>query len=250
VCLKHNKKHKELTVQNITHYIPVFTTIISFSFTVALYNHWQRKPEAKHLLWWTIGVFCFGIGTLTESINTLIGWSVWNMKAWYIAGALLGAFPLAQGAVYLLLKKKTADVLAWFFCFYIAIAAIAIVLTPVDLSLVDPARLTGKVMTWGWARLFSILPNTYALIFLVGGAAWSAIQYARKRGNGKRVLGNWLIAIGALLPGIGGGFTRFGYVEVLFVTEFIGISLIWAGYRAMTQSQAQSVHAVQQAAAD
>jgi hypothetical protein len=136
--------------------------------------------------------------------------------------------------VYLLLKKKAADVLTWFFIVYIAIASIAIILAPVDMSLVDPTRLTGKVMTWTWARMFSILPNTYSLIFLVGGAAWSAVQYARKQGSGNRVLGNWLIAIGGLLPGIGGSFTRFGFVEVLFVTEIIGITLIWIGYRVMT----------------
>ena len=235
-------------MQNITHYIPILTTIVAVFFTVALYRHWQRKPEAKYLLWWTIGVFCFGIGTLTESINVLFGWSVMNMKAWYIAGALLGAFPLGQGTAYLLLKRKTADVLAWFFIVYILIASVAIALSPVDMSLVDPARLTGKVMIWSWARLFSILPNTYAMIFLVGGAAWSAIQYARKQGSGNRVLGNWLIAIGGLLPGIGGSFTRFGYVEVLFVTELIGLVLIWVGYRAMTVSQTASVHAVQAAA--
>jgi len=237
-------------MQNITHYIPILTTIISFSFTLALYRHWQRKPEAKYLMWWTIGTFFFGIGTLTEAINTLVGWSIWNMKAWYISGALLGAFPLAQGTVYLLLKKKTADFLTWFFIVYIAVASVAIALAPVDISMVDPARLTGRVMTWQWARLFSILPNTYSLIFLVGGAAWSAVQYARKQNSGNRVLGNWLIAIGALLPGIGGSFTRFGYVEVLFVTEFIGISLIWAGYRAMTYASMESIHAAQQVAAD
>jgi len=221
-------------MQNITHYIPILTTIISFSFTSVLYKHWRYKPEAKYLMWWTIGACCFGIGTLTESINALAGWSVLNMKAWYISGALLGAFPLAQGTVYLLFKKKIADILAWFFIVYIAIAAVAIILAPVDMSIVDPTRLTGKVMMWAWARMFSILPNTYALIFLVGGAAWSAIQYARKKGSGNRVLGNWLIAIGGLLPGIGGSFTRLGYVEVLFVTEFIGILLIWAGYRAIS----------------
>ena len=234
-------------MQNITHYIPILTTLISFAFTAALYQHWHRKPEARYLMWWTIGAFCFGLGTLTEAINALFGWSVVNLKVWYIAGALLGAFPLAQGTVYLLLKKKTADLLAGFFVIYIAIAAIAILLSPVDLSLVDPTRLTGKVLMWSWVRLFSILPNTYSLIFLVGGAAWSAIQYARKSDGGERVLGNWLIAIGALLPGIGGSFTRLGYVEVLFVTEFIGILLIWAGYRAISQTRTKSIHAAQAA---
>src|SRR3990172_13009062 len=121
-------------MQNITHYIPILTTIISFVFFLALFRHWQRKPEAKYLMWWTIGVFFFGLGTLTESINALSGWSVWNMKAWYIAGALLGAFPLAQGTVYLLLKEKTADRLAWFFGLYIAVAATAVALSPVDMS--------------------------------------------------------------------------------------------------------------------
>ena len=235
-------------MQNITHYIPVLTTIVGLVFLRALFVHWRRKPSSTHLMWWAIGLLTYTLGTLTESINVLVGWSVLNMKAWYIAGALLGAFPLAQGTVYLLLKKKTADMLSWFFSVYIGIAAIAVSLSPVDMALVDPATLTGKVMTWSWARLFSILPNTYSLVFLVGGAAWSAIQYARKQGERNRVLGNWLIAIGALLPGIGGAFTRMGYVEVLFVTEFIGILLIFAGYRAMTVVQTASIHAAQQSA--
>src|SRR5215208_3070783 len=234
-------------MQNITHYIPILTTLVSFAFTTVLYRHWQHKPEAKYLMWWTIGAFCFGMATLTEAINVTLGWSVINMKVWYIAGALLGAFPLAQGTVYLLLKQKTADLLTWFFIIYIAIASVAIILSPVNMSLVDPTRLTGKVMTWTWARLFSILPNMYSLVFLVGGAAWSAIQYARKSDRRNRVLGNWLIAIGALFPGIGGSFTRLGYVEVLFVTEFIGILLIWAGYRVISQAQTKSIHAAQAA---
>jgi hypothetical protein len=34
-------------MQNITHYIPILTTLIAFSFTVALYKHWRYKPEAN-----------------------------------------------------------------------------------------------------------------------------------------------------------------------------------------------------------
>ena len=46
--------------------------------------------------------------------------------------------------------------------------------------------------------------------------------------------GNVVIAVGAILPGIGGSFTRAGYTEVLYVTEFVGIILIYAGYRLNT----------------
>jgi hypothetical protein len=44
-------------------------------------------------------------------------------------------------------------------------------------------------------------------------------------------MGNVAIALGGLLPGIGGTFTRFGYVEVLYVTELAGLLLIYLGYR-------------------
>ncbi|MDX1579642.1 MAG: hypothetical protein R3266_14245, partial [Gemmatimonadota bacterium] len=46
-----------------------------------------------------------------------------------------------------------------------------------------------------------------------------------------RAIGNAYIAVGAILPGIGGSFTRFGHVEVLYVTELVGLILIWIGYR-------------------
>ena len=46
-----------------------------------------------------------------------------------------------------------------------------------------------------------------------------------------RVYGNSAIAIGGILPGIGGSFTRAGYVEVLFVTELVGLALIYIGYK-------------------
>ena len=74
-------------------------------------------------------------------------------------------------------------------------------------------------------------PHLYALIFLVGGAAWSAWRFRRRAETHHRFVGNTFIAIGALLPGIGGAFTRFGHTEVLYVTEFIGLALIILGYR-------------------
>jgi len=45
------------------------------------------------------------------------------------------------------------------------------------------------------------------------------------------VYANILIAAGAILPGIGGTATRMGYVEVLYVTELVGLILTWTGYR-------------------
>ena len=200
-------------------------------------------------MWWMIGVGVYGLGTLAEAVTTIFGWNELTFRAWYISGALLGGVLLAQGTVYLLLSKRSADRLTVGVVTYASVAAMFVVATPILEGAIEPHRLTGRVMEWQWVRLFSPLLNMYALAFLVGGAAWSAWRYWRRSDRpGSRVIGNVLIALGALLPGIGGSFTRAGMVEVLYVTELVGLLLIWAGYRAMTRDVEPSIHSAQQAA--
>lgn len=213
------------------HYIPIVTTFVALAFSTAVLNRWRERRSGPHLLWWGLGILLYGVGTATESSVTLFGWHEGLFRAWYISGALLGGAPLAQGTVYLLLPRRTADRMAFGLVTWIAIAATCVLLTPIDYSLVEAHRLTGHVMEWGWVRLFSPLVNTYAAIFLIGGAIVSALRYRKRRGTYDRYVGNVLIAVGALLPGIGGAATRMGYTEVLYVTELIGLVLIWMGYR-------------------
>lgn len=213
----------------LVEYVPIITTVFSVYFAKEIYQHYQQR-QTKYLLWWTIGVITFGLGTLAESINVLFGWNEINLKYWYIVGALLGGWPLAQGSVYLLMKKKFADVTTWLFVSLIVVASVCVMLTPVTLPENFDRKLTGAVFTWKWVRYFSPFINIYAFIFLVGGAIYSAIRYYRIE-KAARFKGNVYIAIGGLLPGIGGSFTRMGYVNVLFVTELIGLILIYVGYR-------------------
>lgn len=230
------------------HYIPIVTSLLSLIFATILFRRWREKPQAAYLAWWSLGVLLYGVGTICESLTTLFGWHAAVFRVWYISGALLGAAPLAQGTVYLILPKRVADRLSIALSCVIAVAGVCALLTPLDMSLVEPGRLSGKIMVWQWVRLFSPFVNTYALAFLVGGAAWSAWEYWKRRGFGTRVLGNVLIAAGGLLPGVGGSFTRIGYIEVLYVTELIGILLIWAGYRVMATDRRISIHRAQRQA--
>jgi hypothetical protein len=173
----------------------------------------------------------FGVGTILESATTLLGWHETFFKAWYIMGALLGGAPLAQGSVYLHLRRRVANVLTVIVGALIVVGTVCVIASPIDQSLVEPFRLSGRVLQWRWVRLFSPFLNSYAMIFLVGGAVVSAMRYRRTRETYARFVGNVLIATGAILPGIGGTFTRFGYTEVLYVTELIGLLCIYVGYR-------------------
>lgn len=221
-------------------YIPIVSTLLSFTFTYILFKHWQHRKN-YYLLWWMLGIITYGLGTLTESINTIFGWNELNMKAWYILGALLGGSPLAQGTVYLLTNKKLGHVLTTILVSYISIAAVCVALSPVDQALVTE-RLTGKVLEWTWVRKFSIPVNIYAVLFLVGGAIYSAIKYSMQDGGYARMMGNIWIAVGAILPGIGGTFTRYGHVEVLYITELLGLICILIGYYTIKNDTSATVH--------
>ena len=225
-------------------YIPILTTLFGVYFFTVLYSHWKENKYSKHVFWWMIGVLTYVAGTITESVNVLDGFSVANFKAWYITGALLGGAPLAQGTVYLLCKRKTANVLTAILLIIILSAAVLVILSPIKTELIT-GKLSGKLLDWKFIRYITPIINLYAFVFLVGGAVYSAIKYAKTKQYRKRFTGNLLIAIGGLLPGIGGSFTKFGYVEILFVTELIGLIFIYLGYKVIRSDSERSVHANQ-----
>lgn len=217
-------------MQKFIEFIPIATTLFSIYFVIEIYNHY-RERKTTYLLWWTLGVLTFGLGTLAESVHAFLGWNEINLKYWYIVGALLGGFPLAQGSVYLLMNKWFAHITTVFFIGLIAVASYFVIKTPIAFPEDFDYRLTGAVFEWKWVRNFSPLINVYAFLFLVGGAVYSAIKYYGYKDKKTHFRGNIFIAIGALLPGIGGAFTRMGYVEILFITELLGLLMIYFGYR-------------------
>ncbi len=212
------------------HYIPILTTLLALGFAVVLFQR-HRERGGPHLLWWGLGMMTYAAGTITESLTTLLGWQEPVFRAWYITGALLGGAPLAQGTVYLLLPRRLANRLTIALVCAVLFGAICVVLSPINYELVEPYRLSGKVLAWRWVRLISPFINLYAAGFLIGGAIYSAVRYLDVPSARRRVYANIAIAIGALLPGIGGTYTRLGHVEVLYVTEFVGLLFITAGYR-------------------
>ena len=212
-------------------HLPILSTLVALTFATELLRR-HREKGGPHLLWWGIGMVTYGLGTFTESYTTLFGWNPLVFRAWYVAGAFLGGYPLAQGSIYLLMSRRFADTSARVVSALIAIAALLVFLTPLDASLAEPHRLSGRVIVWKELRYISPFLNLYAVAFLVGGAVLSAMRFRKAPELRSRFAGNVLIAVGAMLPGIGGTFTRFGLVEVLYVTELLGLLLIYAGYRA------------------
>jgi hypothetical protein len=220
----------------LIHYLPIATTLVAIVFFSALLQRFRAKGEGVHLLWWAAGVATYGIGTGLESVITLAGNSAWLNKWWYVMGALLGAYPLAQGTVYLLLRRQIANRLSVITLPLVFAMVVLVVLCPVNLEVLDPVRPSGRVLVWSWLRWFTPLINCYAAIFLVGGAVLSSWRFAKKRATRQLAVGNAFIAIGAIMPGFGGMAAKVGSIEALYVTELIGLIVIWGGYSLCVRS--------------
>lgn len=224
------------------HYVPILTTAIAAAFSASLFRRYLRR-RAPHLGWWAFGVMFYGLGTLIEATITLTGNSVFLNKAWYVAGAILGGYPLAQGSLYLSYSRRFANRVTAISLPFVSFASVLVVLSPVLLDQLQPHRPSGAILAWRWVRLLTPFINTYAAFFLIGGAVVSAWRYYKDGHQAHRAAGNSLIALGALLPGIGGSFAKAGLVEALYVGEFIGLILIWIGERVCGWQRAAGVPA-------
>ena len=218
------------------HYLPFISTLVTFAFATAVFIRYLRR-RGPHLLMWTIGLLFYGLGTLAEvllafSFNGLV------LKLWYLSGAMLTAAWLGQGSVHLLIRRRGV---AW------TLTGILTVISLLAAGLVLSAPLTSAASSYNVAQAISsqykdiltrggttvamtIVLNIYGTLALVGGAIYSAVIFFRKHVLANRMIGNVLIAIGALAPAMAGSFVRLGLVDGLYLSELIGVVLMYIGF--------------------
>ena len=230
--------------------LPFTSAIVSFVFAFFIFKRYSIKKR-PHLLLWGIGMLFYGIGGFCEAYFGAFGWNALIFRMWYLFGAILVAAWLGQGTVYLLAKRRTANILMVILGVASLYAAIRIFGAELDPSLLTSSvhtgsELSGHAITTPGIRSLTPFFNLYGVITLVGGAVYSAWIFYRKRVLLHRTIGNILIAVGALAPAFGGAFSRFGIPGALYIGELLGATLIFLGFwRATTpmqekQSQATS----------
>lgn len=226
------------------HYISILSTIVSLSFAVAVFTRYRQRG-GLHLLFWTFGLVLYGLGTLTEVVM-LFTFNVLALKIWYISGAMLTAAWLGQGSINLLVRKRGVARALNILLVVISLVAILLLLTaPVTSAAAsfnpsDPISSQYKeILTRSGLIIFlTILLNLYGTVTLVGGAIYSAFLFWRKKVLLNRMLGNILIAAGAMFPAMGGSFLKAGLPDWLYLSEFLGAVVMYVGFIQATASQA------------
>ncbi|NOZ05229.1 MAG: hypothetical protein GXP41_02600 [Chloroflexi bacterium] len=102
-------------------------------------------------------------------------------------------------------------------------------------------ELHGHAIISPGVRVLTPIFNIYGLLTLVGGAIYSAWIFLRKRIMPNRVIGNVLIAAGALMPAIGGILSRFGFGGYLYLGELLGAILMFIGFLQATSEAPERV---------
>ena len=223
---------------SINSILPFVSTAVMLAFTVFVLQRYAAR-RAPHFLFWGLGLAMFGVGSFAEAYLSL-AWNKWVFFAWYFFGAVLTAAWIGQGSVYLLFRKKWVHVLTAVLVLgsLVALALMLQIMPKLDASQFTTAKpiseqyrlIMPAINNGGIIRLTTPFFNIYGVITLVGGALWSAYLFWRKRVLPNRMLGNILIAAGALSITFASTLTRFGYGSLLYLGELIAAILMFAGF--------------------
>jgi hypothetical protein len=217
----------------INNILPFFSTLIMLMFTLSVFQRYRARHNPA-FLFWGIGLLMFGAGSFAEAYLAL-AWSPVIFFIWYLFGAALNAAWLGHGTLKLLVKKRWVNVVTVMLVIGSLIATVLMLLTPLDASNFQTnlpiSEQYREIMPRGApVRLTTPFFNIYGLVTLVGGAIYSAYLFWRKRVLPNRVLGNVLIAIGALSIGFASSLTRLGYGEYLYLGELLAAILMYGGF--------------------
>jgi hypothetical protein len=261
---------------SINQILPFISTAIMLGFTIYVLQRWYVR-RAPNFLFWGIGLAMFGAGSFAEAYLAL-SWNPWIFFVWYLFGAALNAAWIGHGTLYLLIRKPWVHgvtvllVLGSLFAGYLMLsvmpkldAAAFTISKPVSeqygTKVLEPGQtppagaqtfsttyrgqpvtaIRGLLPLGSPVRLTTPFFNIYGLLTLVGGAIYSAFLFWRKRVLPNRVIGNVLIAFGALLIGSASTLTRLGNGQFLYLGELLSAILMFSGFRFAARPQPDEV---------
>lgn len=202
---------------------------LSLVFALIVYRQYVDRRRAYQLVW-SVALLLFSVAAFCQFIAERNGWTPLIYRIWYATGAMLAAAYLGQGTIYLIAPRPVAHASLGALGFASGLGLGLVAALPVDL---ERAIVRGEITGNGFplTLLLLLVPlNVYGTVALVGGAVASALRFRHHPGGGRRAVGTGLIAIGGLVVALGGTANRLGIPHLLYLSELLGMVVIFVGY--------------------
>jgi hypothetical protein len=245
-------------------YIGLTTTIVSALLAFLVLKRFVLKRNGIHLLLWGIGLVLWSLAGLCEVVLAF-GWNETAFRVWYWAGALVIPPVLGQGTLHLLVRRKEILVITDIIVGVLVFASLVWVFgIPLDATAFRPGNDVGVFLTESYRNILPQSPvrrvlapvmNAYGTVLLVGGAIYSAVLFLRKQIMPNRVLGNVFIAIGGLIPAMGGTLVKASETipeltvmgsTLKFLSILLGVILLFIGFQLAVRDTSGQTSAVLQ----
>jgi hypothetical protein len=192
------------------------------------------RSKAPYQGAWTFALALFALASAALATAASTGWDQGTFRVFYLLGAVLNVPWLALGTLYLLGGRKLGD----------RVRSFLVLFTGFGLGVILAAPMHGVILRDGGIPVgkdhFDVLPRVLAAagsgvgaIVVFGGAAYSAIRFARRRtpGTGPLAGGNALIALGTLILSSGGLLQgAVGQDEGFTISLAAGIVVVYLGF--------------------
>ena len=240
---------------SILQILPFVSTAIMLGFTVYVLERFVVRRQL-HFLFWGVGLAMFGIGSFAEAYLAF-GWSKLVFICWYLFGAILNPSWLGMGTLYLLVRKRWVHFAAGLLVLASIASTVLMLSIPINgdqFKLGTPISMQYKDLMPAASFQLILIPTIIfgivGLVLLVGGALYSAFLFWRKRVLPNRVIGNVLIAVGALSVASASELTHLGYGQYLYIGELLAAVLMFVGFRFAARPQPEEQRQAVAAPAD
>jgi hypothetical protein len=230
-------------------------TAVATLFAEATFKRWRQK-RLPHEAAWTVALALFALASAALATGASTGWDRGVFRVFYLLGAVLNVPWLALGTIYLLFGERAGRRVRAVLVFASGLAAGVLLTAPMTRDVTGSATIPiGKEVFGIFPRVLAAVGSGLGALVVFGGAAWSAVRFARaarRRVGGPRPGGpppgrmaaaNALIALGTLVLSGGGTLQGvLGHDEAFTLTLATGIAVIYAGFLVAARPQSVSDH--------
>lgn len=208
--------------------LALIAALAATAFSADLWVSYRSRPR-PHVTAYGIGMTMFAIATWAFFVGLTFGWTGSVYRAFYLFGAVLNIPYLALGSMFLVVGRRSGNVMA------IALGAFTAIATTLTTTVpfANPLPASGvpdKIFAPGFGpQLFAIIGGAMGATILVVLAVVSIVRFWRKSRH--LVWGNFLIVAGTFAAASGGTGLALGEGSAFALSLLVAVTLIWAGYR-------------------